>query len=81
MTPRDELLAEMLDAQNEHGSIESMLDVVLAAGERRWLCGRDDGNCGPDLVADYPGVHNAARGCHDYVVLPVSLREGEPSNG
>ena len=97
MTLRDELLADgksaYADAQRGYHidseadeedftkGVAAVVDVVLATGERRWLCGRDDGNCGPDLVADYPGVHNAARGCHEYVVLPVSLREGEPSDG
>lgn len=47
-----------------------LLDAVLAAGDLRWLCGRDDPGCGPELVAQYPGVHNEARGCCEWLVLP-----------
>ena len=65
---RDEMLA--LLREHPHWTSEQKLDAVLAAGERRWLCGRDDPGCGPELVAQYPGVHNERVGCCEWVVLP-----------
>ena len=76
---RDELLEKATNATTDRGWLpvveargvsEVVFGVVLAAGERRWLCGRDNPGCSPELVAQYPRVHNAATGCGYRLVLP-----------
>ena len=51
------------------------LDVVLAAGEKRWECRAEfpaSGPCSPSLRGLFGAPHSA---CHESIMLPASLGE------